>query len=84
MFWTVLNLVMTALSVACAVKALRYRNESLALWDEARLRRETRSAGERCKAREGDGTGEQCELPLGHEGGHACPQALRAFLKSRG
>lgn len=39
----------------------------------------------RCDAREGDGSGYQCEKLAGHEergeGGHACPQALDRFLE---
>jgi hypothetical protein len=38
---------------------------------------------QQCPEREKDGTGQQCELPADHNGPHACPIALKNFLKSR-
>jgi hypothetical protein len=40
---------------------------------------------DRCTAREGDGVcGYRCELPVGHDGPHACPEAAEAHDQSRG
>ncbi len=38
-------------------------------------------SAKRCTARESGGA--RCELPAGHDGEHACPQALAEFLAQR-
>ena len=39
----------------------------------------TKPKPKRCLAKESGGV--RCELPEGHEGDHACPDALAAYLK---
>lgn len=48
----------------------------------ARKLRARRRPDSRCPDRESGGA--RCELPEGHPGPHACPEALASFVKARG